>query len=172
MNMHTAWPSGRVIIIHTDGACLGNPGPGGWAATLKFMDNGIEVSRTTISGGEPATTTNIKMEMRAAIEAVRALPEVDGTTPIMLFADNDLVIKGMNVWLPGWIAQGWRTSAKKPVKNQDLWQELIALVAGLNISWHWVKGHSGDFHNEEVNALASAAALHASNQSLSIKEIA
>ncbi|MER8718302.1 ribonuclease HI [Mesorhizobium sp. M0999] len=160
MNAFTESPSGLRLVVHCDGACLGNPGPGGWAATIKLMDGDQEISRTQVVGSEPAKTTNVRMEMSGAIGALRALPEDDGTS-VAVFCDNNLVSKGMNEWLSGWINRGWRTGDKRPVANRDLWQELVTLSAGRDISWHWVKGHAGDPHNEEVDALANAAARQA-----------
>lgn len=164
MSTFTEGSSALRLVVHCDGACLGNPGPGGWAATIKLMDGDHEISRVQVVGSEPATTTNVRMEMSGAIGALRALPDDDGT-PVAVFCDNDLVSRGMNEWLSGWIARGWRTAAKKPVANQDLWQELAALASGRTITWHWVKGHAGDPHNEEVDALANAAAAEALQQS-------
>ncbi|MER8490242.1 ribonuclease HI [Mesorhizobium australicum] len=166
MSTFTEGSSGLRRVVHCDGACIGNPGPGGWAATIKVMDGDQEISRTQVVGSEPAQTTNVRMEMSGAIGALRVLREADDT-PVAVFCDNELVSRGMNEWLSGWIARGWRTAAKKPVANQDLWQELVALTAGRSITWHWVKGHAGDPYNEEVDALANAAAAHALQRSQS-----
>lgn len=163
MNAIIERSSGLRLVVHCDGACLGNPGPGGWAATIKLMDGDQEISRTEVVGSEPAQTTNVRMEMSGAIGALRALPENDGT-PVAVFCDNEMVSRGMNEWLSGWIAQGWRTAGKKPVKNPDLWRELAALASDRTITWHWVRGHAGDPHNEEVDALANAAAAEAMRQ--------
>lgn len=163
MSTFTDGPWGRRIVVHCDGACIGNPGPGGWAATIKLMDGDDEISRTEFVGSEPAKTTNIRMEMSGAIGGLLGLPENDGT-PVAVFCDNEVVIKGMSEWLPGWISRGWRTAAKKPVANVDLWKQLAALAANRSITWHWVKGHVGDPHNEEVDALANAAAAQAMRQ--------
>ncbi|TPL97437.1 ribonuclease H [Mesorhizobium sp. B2-3-10] len=163
MNAFTDAPSGRRLVVHCDGACVPNPGPGGWAATIKLMDGDQEISRTEVVGSEPAKTTNVRMEMSGAIGALRALPEDDGT-PVAVFCDNQMVSRGMNEWLSGWIARGWRTAANKPVANPDLWQELAVLTTGRAVTWHWVKGHAGDPHNEEVDALANAAAAKAMRQ--------
>lgn len=164
MSTFTDGPLGLRIVVHCDGACIGNPGPGGWAATIKVMDGDQEISRSQVVGCEPAKTTNVRMEMSGAIGALRALPGND-STPVAVFCDNELVSKGMNEWLAGWIARGWRTATKKPVANQDLWQELVALAAGRSITWHWVKGHAGDPHNEEVDRLANGAATQALQRS-------
>lgn len=136
----------KQVVIFTDGACRGNPGPGGWGALLRFG----EVERE-LYGGEPGTTNN-RMELRAAIEALSALKEpcrVDLTT------DSVYVRDGVTRWMANWKRNGWRTAAKKPVKNQDLWQELDAAMAAHEIHWHWVKGHSGNPHNERADQLAN-----------------
>lgn len=137
------------VTIYTDGACSGNPGPGGWAALLMHGD-----SRREISGGEAATTNN-RMELRATIEALKLLK-----TPcaVHLFTDSKYVLQGFTEWLPGWVKKGWKTADKKPVKNVDLWQELAEAAAPHRIEWQWVKGHSGDPHNDRVDALAVAQA--------------
>ena len=136
------------VGIHTDGACLGNPGPGGWAALLRYGDKERE-----LVGGEPLTTNN-RMELTAVIEGLQALKrpcEVD------LYLDSQYVRQGITEWVAGWKARGWRTSTKQPVKNVDLWQKLDALVAegGHRIQWHWVRGHAGHEGNERADALAN-----------------
>lgn len=133
------------VTIYTDGACSGNPGPGGWGALLSYGER-----RREICGGEPQTTNN-RMEMRAAIEALRSLKrpcEVD------LFTDSNYLRQGILDWLPGWKRKNWKTAAGKPVKNQDLWQALDTEAARHQIRWHWVKGHNGDPGNERADALA------------------
>lgn len=139
--------SPRRVGIYTDGACSGNPGPGGWGAVLYW--NGHE---KTLSGGA-AETTNNRMELQAAIEALTALK-----TPcrIDLHTDSQYVKNGITDWLPGWKARGWKTAARKPVKNIDLWQALDAAIARHDIVWHWVKGHSGDPGNDRADELARA----------------
>ena len=136
------------VTIFTDGACSGNPGPGGWGAILIFGEREKE-----ISGGEPATTNN-RMEMMAAIQALETL---NRPCRVELHTDSQYVMKGITEWLPGWKARGWKTAAKQPVKNVDLWQRLDALVtgAGHRIEWRWVKGHDGDPGNERADALAN-----------------
>jgi ribonuclease HI len=139
----------KQITIHTDGACLGNPGPGGWAAVLS---NG-EVTRE-LHGGEPDTTNN-RMEMTAAIEGLSALKEpcqVDLTT------DSEYLRLGITRWIKNWVRNGWRTAARKPVKNADLWQQLQQLVEIHQVKWFWVKGHTGHPENERCDALASLEA--------------
>lgn len=134
------------IEVFTDGACKGNPGPGGWGALLRF--NGNEKS---LYGGEPNTTNN-RMELTAAIESLRALKErclVDLTT------DSQYVRQGITEWITSWKARGWKTASKQPVKNVDLWQQLDALIQQHEVRWHWVKGHSGHRENEIADQLAN-----------------
>ena len=137
------------IVIYTDGACKGNPGPGGWGALLRAADG----AEKELCGGELETTNN-RMEMMAVIEALSALKR---PCHVMLFVDSQYVLKGMTEWLHGWKAKGWRTAAKQPVKNVDLWQRLDALVhqSEHRIEWQWVKGHAGDPGNERADALAN-----------------
>ncbi len=136
------------IQIYTDGACKGNPGPGGWGALL--ISGGTEKE---LFGGEDGTTNN-RMELTAVIEALTALRRPCRVT---LYLDSEYVRKGITEWVVGWKARGWRTAAKQPVKNVDLWQRLDALVAnaGHTIDWRWVKGHSGDVGNERADLLAN-----------------
>ena len=136
------------VIIYTDGACKGNPGPGGWGAVLLSGDTEKE-----IFGGELDTTNN-RMELSAVIEALTALKRPCNVT---LFLDSEYVRKGITEWIHGWKARGWRTAAKQPVKNVELWQKLDAVViqAGHQITWKWVKGHAGDPGNERADALAN-----------------
>ena len=133
------------VEIFTDGACSGNPGPGGWGVVLRW--NGVEKE---LSGGERETTNN-RMEMMAAIEALESLKR---TVPVDLFTDSTYVCDGITKWLPSWKANGWKTAAKKPVKNQDLWQRLEAALRDHDIKWHWVKGHAGHPENERADELA------------------
>ncbi len=135
----------KLVRIHTDGGCEPNPGPGGWAVVLEMGGHVRE-----LSGGSPDTTNN-RMEMQAAIEALRALPE---PCRVELFTDSQYLRKGVCEWLQGWKARGWKTVAKQPVKNQDLWQQLDALVAGHAIHWRWLKGHAGHKLNERCDELA------------------
>ena len=137
------------IVIYTDGACKGNPGPGGWGALLRAADG----AEKELCGGELETTNN-RMEMMAVIEALSALKR---PCHVILFVDSQYVLKGMTEWLHGWKAKGWRTAAKQPVKNVDLWQRLDALVhqSEHRIEWQWVKGHAGDPGNERADALAN-----------------
>jgi ribonuclease HI len=137
------------VEIFTDGACRGNPGPGGWAALLRTGDKERE-----ISGGEPHTTNN-RMELRAAIEALNALKR---PCRVELHSDSQYVRDGITNWIHGWNRNGWRTAAKKPVKNAELWQELTEAARRHQVLWHWVKGHSGHPENDRVDALACAEA--------------
>ena len=136
------------IEIYTDGACKGNPGPGGWGVLLKA--GGTEKE---LFGGEMATTNN-RMELMAVIQALSALKR---PCEVTLFLDSQYVLKGITEWLPGWKAKGWRTASKQPVKNVELWQQLDALVqqGGHQIDWRWVRGHNGDPGNERADALAN-----------------
>jgi ribonuclease HI len=136
------------VVIYTDGACKGNPGPGGWGALLQAGGKEKE-----LFGGEPLTTNN-RMELMAVIQALSALKR---PCEVNLYLDSEYVRKGITEWIHGWKAKGWRTASKQPVKNVELWQQLDALVhqAGHRISWHWVKGHAGDIGNERADALAN-----------------
>ena len=134
------------IEIYTDGACRGNPGPGGWGVLLKAGRH-----EKTLHGGEQDTTNN-RMELTAAIEVLRALKR---PSEVVLYTDSKYVMDGITSWLPNWKKRGWKTAAKKPVKNQDLWQALDAETARHEIRWVWVKGHSGHDGNEEADRLAN-----------------
>ena len=136
------------IHIYTDGACQGNPGPGGWGVFLHY--NGHEKNLS----GAMADTTNNQMELMAAIKGLEAIQR---SVPICLYTDSQYVKKGMTEWLSGWKANNWRTSQKKTVKNKDLWIQLDNLAAPLDITWKWVKGHAGDYGNERADALARSA---------------
>jgi ribonuclease HI len=136
----------RAIEIYTDGACRGNPGPGGWGALL--ISGAHE---KTMHGGEPETTNN-RMELTAAIEALNALK---GHSRVILYTDSKYVMDGINKWMPNWKKRGWKTAAKKPVKNKDLWQALDEAVERHKILWRWVKGHDGNPGNEKADELAN-----------------
>ncbi|MBX9945807.1 MAG: ribonuclease HI [Reyranella sp.] len=136
------------VEIFTDGACSGNPGPGGWGAILR-----IGTREKELSGGDPATTNN-RMELMAAIAGLEALQR---PCKVGLFTDSTYVRDGVTKWIKGWKKNGWKTADKKPVKNIDLWQRLDAAQAAHKVDWHWVRGHSGHPENERADALARAA---------------
>ncbi|MCL2091573.1 MAG: ribonuclease HI [Micrococcales bacterium] len=137
---------GPPVELWTDGACKGNPGPGGWGALLRFGAREKE-----LYGGEPATTNN-RMELTAVIEALRAL---NRSCQVVAHVDSTYVMNGVTRWMAGWKRNGWKTKARQPVANQDLWQALDAEVARHQVSWVWVKGHAGDPGNERADALAN-----------------
>ncbi|MBP5858359.1 ribonuclease HI [Marivibrio halodurans] len=136
------------VEIFTDGACSGNPGPGGWGAVMRFRGQEKE-----LSGGDPATTNN-RMEMMAAIAALEALKR---PCRVVLTTDSSYLRDGITGWIHGWRRNGWKTAAKKPVKNADLWQRLDEAAKRHDIDWRWVKGHAGHAENERADALARAA---------------
>ncbi len=138
--------SDKAIEIYTDGACRGNPGPGGWGALLKYGDVEKE-----ICGGESDTTNN-RMELTAAIEALKSLKR---PCKLTLYTDSQYVRKGMLEWIDGWKKRGWKTAAKKPVKNDDLWRVLDEQVSRHQVNWVWVKGHAGNPGNEKADELAN-----------------
>ncbi|MGA9332895.1 MAG: ribonuclease HI [Rudaea sp.] len=140
------------VEVFTDGACLGNPGPGGWAALLRH-----KTVEKAISGSEPNTTNN-RMELMAAISALEALRR---PSRVRLTTDSQYVKQGIESWLARWQANGWRTSDRKPVKNQDLWQRLAVAASAHEVRWHWTRGHSGHAENERVDKLARDAAISA-----------
>jgi ribonuclease HI len=137
------------VEIYTDGACRGNPGRGGWGALIRSGAREKE-----LSGGEPLTTNN-RMELLAAIEALNALKK---PCRVALYTDSSYVRDGITKWIHGWRKNGWRTSDRKPVKNAELWQQLVEAAEPHRVEWHWVKGHSGHPENDRVDALACAAA--------------
>lgn len=137
--------TGTVVEAFTDGACSGNPGPGGWGVLLRW--NGTEKE---LKGGEPDTTNN-RMELMAAISALEALKR---PVPIRLHTDSQYVKNGITTWIHGWKKNGWKTASKDPVKNEDLWRRLDDLVARHNVEFHWVKGHAGHVENERADQLA------------------
>jgi len=142
----------RLVEMATDGACKGNPGPGGWGVVIRSGS-----AEKELSGGDPRTTNN-RMELTAAIEGLKAL-----TRPctVILSTDSRYVMDGLTKWIAGWQRNGWKTAARQPVKNADLWQALIAAAAPHRIDWRWVKGHAGHPENERADKLASDAALKA-----------
>ena len=139
----------KAVQIHTDGACLGNPGPGGWAGLLRWR--GIE---REVAGGEPDTTNN-RMELMAAIAALEALRE---PCEVVLHTDSQYVRQGITEWMANWLRRGWKTAGGDPVKNRDLWERLHAAAARHRVDWRWVKGHAGDPDNERVDQRARAQA--------------
>ncbi|MEZ5510898.1 MAG: ribonuclease HI [Gammaproteobacteria bacterium] len=138
----------QVVEIYTDGACKGNPGPGGWGAVLRYK--GVEKH---LNGAEPDTTNN-RMELSAALMALNSLKR---PCKVVLTTDSEYLRKGITEWIHGWKKKGWRTASKQPVKNADLWQALDEAVARHDIEWHWVKGHSGHPENELADQLANQA---------------
>ena len=136
----------RTVVVFADGACKGNPGPGGWGAILRMGEREKE-----IYGGEPATTNN-RMELTAVIRALEALKR---RCKVKVYTDSQYVQKGISEWLAQWKRRGWRTADRKPVKNEDLWRRLDELAQGHEVDWHWVKGHAGHPENERADALAN-----------------
>jgi ribonuclease HI len=137
--------SAGTVVVHTDGACSGNPGPGGWGAILEY-----EGREKELFGGAPETTNN-RMELTAAIEALSALKR---SSAVEIHTDSEYLRNGITQWIHGWKRNGWKTRERQPVKNADLWQALDALIARHKVSWHWVRGHSGHAINERADVLA------------------
>lgn len=137
------------VTVYTDGACKGNPGPGGWGAWLRFGEHEKE-----LFGGEPSTTNN-RMELTAVIQALSALKR---SCEVDVYTDSEYVRNGITTWIRGWKSRGWRTADRKPVKNMDLWMALDELAAAHAVKWHWVKGHNGDIGNERADELANRGA--------------
>jgi ribonuclease HI len=149
------------VIVYTDGCCLGNPGPGGWAFVIDDGKNQKE------SSGASKMTTNNQMEMTAVIRAlsfISSKAEIHGQG-FLIHTDSKYVMNGITEWIKGWVRNGWKTADKKPVKNKELWQELLALTASLDLQWKWVKGHAGNPLNERCDVLAKNAAQTATNAS-------
>ena len=144
----------KKVTIHTDGSCLGNPGPGGWAAILEYCPKGGTPFVKKISGGEAGTTNN-RMELTAAIMALSALKE---KCQIDLSTDSTYLKNGITKWIPGWIAKNWKLSDGKAVKNRDLWEKLAELTSYHDVTWHWEKGHHGLEKNEECDRMARSEA--------------
>ncbi len=142
-------PAKPTVHIYTDGACLGNPGPGGWAALLRWNEHEKELT------GAASRTTNNRMELRAAIEGLKALKK---PCRVVIHTDSQYLRKGITQWIHNWRRNGWRTASKKPVKNQDLWRELLEAMKLHDVRWEWVKGHAGHEENERVDRLATEAA--------------
>ena len=140
-------PTSERVVLYTDGSCKGNPGPGGWGVLLEWGDHTKE-----LCGGESETTNN-RMEIMAVIQGLRALSR---TCQVLVVTDSIYVRDGVTKWMAGWKRNGWRTAAKKPVKNRDLWEELDAELANHHVDWEWVKGHAGHPGNERADELANA----------------
>ncbi|WP_231644949.1 ribonuclease HI [Sciscionella sediminilitoris] len=136
----------EAVVIYTDGACSGNPGPGGWGALLRYGEHEKE-----LYGGQAEPTTNNRMELTAPIMALESLTR---RSTVLLYTDSSYVRNGITSWIHGWRRNGWQTSERKPVKNADLWQRLDAAVGEHDVEWHWVKGHAGDPGNERADRLA------------------
>ncbi len=141
------------VVIYCDGACLGNPGPGGYAALLMLKDN---VSHERVVAGHENSTTNNRMELKAAIEGLRALKRASSVT---VFCDSQYVVKGMTEWMKGWQKAGFKNSKKQPIANVDLWHDLLDAAQAHQISWQWVRGHAGNELNERVDEIAREQAL-------------
>ena len=137
-----------MITLFTDGACRGNPGPGGWAAILR-----IDGQETELSGGDPSTTNN-RMELIAVIEGLSRIPE---GSEVRVVSDSQYVVKGISEWVPNWIRRGWRKADRKPVLNQELWQRLVSEAERCHVTWQWVEGHAGHAENERCDRLANEA---------------
>lgn len=149
--MSNSEQSGQAVVLYTDGACRGNPGPGGWGVLMQYGSK-----RKELFGGEDQTTNN-RMELMAAIAGLEALKR---TCQVDLYTDSQYVRKGITEWIHGWKKNGWKTSAKKDVKNRDLWQRLDESIARHRVNWHWVKGHAGHPGNERADALANKGIDH------------
>lgn len=149
----------QYLVIHTDGACSRNPGPGGWGAVIRKMEGEATIHRIELSAGE-ANTTNNQMELKAVISALTHVierPDFDAATPITVISDSQYVVKGYNKWRHNWRKRGWRTADKNPVKNLELWKALEFVSSTLAVTFEWVRGHNGDPENEAADMLASAA---------------
>jgi ribonuclease HI len=148
------------IVIYTDGSCSGNPGPGGWGAVLRWKGTEKE-----LHGGDPQTTNN-RMELTAAIQALEALQR---PVQVQLHTDSKYVLDGITKWIAGWQRNGWRTAAKQPVKNADLWQRLVAAMSPHEVTWTWVKGHAGHPDNERADELARLGTAEATEEARSVR---
>ena len=145
------------ILIYTDGACIGNPGPGGWACVIQRIADGVVIKEIILSGTATTETTNNRMEMEAVIAALLQVRKGE-KAPVTIRSDSQIVVKGMNEWMAKWQAKGWKVAGGKPVSNRDLWEQILAVAEDKAITWVWVKGHAGDPLNEKVDGLAEAAA--------------
>ena len=154
--MNTNNTRGRSLLLATDGSCLGNPGPGGWAVIVHEREGDAVVSRYALAGRADGYTTNTQMELEAAIEAMKTTSA--HRCPVNIMTDSQYVKNGLTVWLPKWKTNGWRTSDRKPVKNRDQWETLDRLSQDQDVNWQWVKAHAGHDMNEAVDGLARDAA--------------
>jgi ribonuclease HI len=155
-NMNITYERGRRFLLVTDGACLGNPGPGGWGVVIHELDGDTIVSRYALAGSADGNTTNNRMELTAAYEGLKF---IGGTsTPIVIVSDSQLLVKGMTQWIDGWKQRGWRGSDRKTIKNTDLWMALDELTLGREVYWEWTRGHYGHALNETADMLATNAA--------------
>ena len=145
------------VVIYTDGACSGNPGPGGWGVVMRWQGKEKQGKEKEMYGSDPLTTNN-RMELMAAIQALEALQR---PATVSLHTDSKYLLDGITKWIAGWQRNGWRTAAKQPVKNEDLWRRLVAALDGHEVSWQWVRGHAGDEGNERADALARLGAEEA-----------
>ena len=154
-----------MIHIYTDGGCSGNPGPGGWAYVIigDRGEGGAEPAILAEKWGAEKATTNNRMELQAVIAALEALPIDAKSEKVAVYTDSQYVQKGISLWINDWKRKGWKTSDKKPVKNQDLWQRLDALAAGFSLSWVWVKGHAGNKYNEMCDVMTGKAIVSLQN---------
>lgn len=153
-------PAGAHILIHTDGSCLGNPGPGGYAAVLRRIEADGTVGRHKPFVGGNADTTNQRMELEGVIAGLALLKKsaAEGGLPVHVVCDSAYVVNGITQWVHGWQENGWRNSQRKAVANEDLWRKLVLLVSRQNVTWQWTKGHVGTEWNEEVDSLARQSA--------------
>lgn len=159
MENKEAIPASQRILIYVAGSCIGNPGVGGWAATLRRYEGDREVKFAALSGSDP-DTDNIKMELKAAIAALHCLRQ-DDTSPITICTDSEHVTKGLPEWIDGWVARGWMTSKGKPVANRGDWLELARLTEGRDVTWQWINSRSADPFNADVKETALGAARRA-----------
>lgn len=141
-------------LVHTDGACRGNPGPGGWASIIQVQSGeGLEYEKEL--SGAVAMTTNNRMEMTAAISAIKSIACTSPSRPVVVVSDSEILVRGASEWLVGWKARGWRKSNRKPVENRDLWQEIDALIQRHTVEWRWTRAHAGCELNERCDRLAN-----------------
>jgi ribonuclease HI len=169
-NINSPSTEGRQLLLATDGACLGNPGPGGWAVVIHELDGETVVSRSAIAGRAKRDTTNNRSELKAAVEALKIAKTLSYRS-VTIVSDSQYVTKGASEYLAGWKAKGWRKSDRKPVLNQDLWESLDAAAQGLEVNWQWARGHAGEPMNDMADRIANdaAARVHAGKPSELLK---